>query len=423
MTNHMAPRRTHTKSRKGCQECKRRKVKCDEGTPACFNCARRGMICSLSTAASAPATSPDSCSLSDSDRRRTSGAAGLPGTAGPGLLSVELAHPCLTPRLSIAETWGQGLELMHHYCTVTAPSMAYRLDMQHVWRTVLPGLAYASPFLMHGILAAAAMHKAHLLLARRRAYADLAVYHQTAGLEGFRAALTKLDAGATDWEPSFCFAAIMVLTMCWQPAGSHGEAGDGQPVALTPGALDLFVFIRGVWAVMEPSEAQILDTPLAPLAGHGLSHRLDPSSFNKSTLRFSILPEDMFDALDDTSTFYETTLDGPSRHDYVNAVHLLRRAVWLVAGAGAQPESHMVMFIPYKVEDGLRLDIVACRPHAMVFLAHFAVLLRALETRFWYFGGLAKRMFAVVDESLARFPVHLHAVLWQRRHVFESYES
>ncbi|KAL5593603.1 hypothetical protein FOBRF1_012705 [Fusarium oxysporum] len=31
---------SHTKSRKGCQQCKKRKVKCDEQRPACFNCSR-----------------------------------------------------------------------------------------------------------------------------------------------------------------------------------------------------------------------------------------------------------------------------------------------------------------------------------------------------------------------------------------------
>ncbi|KAM0277450.1 hypothetical protein ACHAQH_005816 [Verticillium albo-atrum] len=377
------------------------------------------MRCSLSTPAAIPAGSPGSASLSDGDRRTAP-----PGSdAGPSLTRVEIANPCLPPRPSIAETWGQGLELMHHYCTVTATSLAFRLDMQHVWRDVIPGMAYATPFLMHGILAVAAMHKAHLVVARRRAYADLAVYHQTAGLEGFRAALAKLDAGDLEWEASFCFAAIMVLGMCWQPPGSHCENGEGVDVALTPGALDVFVFIRGIRAVLRPSQPQMMDTPLAPLAGSGWSQRVDLSTFDTSVLRFSLLPEDIFDALDEASNFYKATLDGQSRQQYLDAMHELRRAACMVSRAGTQPESRMIMFIPYMIEDDMRLDIIACRPHAMVFLAHFAVLLRAMETQFWYFGGLAKRMFGVIDESLSRFPIHLDAVRWQRRHVFESYET
>lgn len=38
-------RRAHTKSRKGCQTCKNRKVRCDEYFPQCRNCTKRGLRC------------------------------------------------------------------------------------------------------------------------------------------------------------------------------------------------------------------------------------------------------------------------------------------------------------------------------------------------------------------------------------------
>lgn len=39
------PRKGHTKSRNGCYNCKRRKIKCQENTPECFNCKRVGLPC------------------------------------------------------------------------------------------------------------------------------------------------------------------------------------------------------------------------------------------------------------------------------------------------------------------------------------------------------------------------------------------
>lgn len=39
------PRKGHTKSRNGCFNCKRRKIKCPENIPECFNCKRLGMSC------------------------------------------------------------------------------------------------------------------------------------------------------------------------------------------------------------------------------------------------------------------------------------------------------------------------------------------------------------------------------------------
>lgn len=43
------PRKGHTKSRNGCINCKRRRVKCPETLPECENCRRLGMKCEYST--------------------------------------------------------------------------------------------------------------------------------------------------------------------------------------------------------------------------------------------------------------------------------------------------------------------------------------------------------------------------------------
>jgi hypothetical protein len=39
------PRKGHTKSRRGCFTCKKRKIKCQETRPMCGNCEKAGMTC------------------------------------------------------------------------------------------------------------------------------------------------------------------------------------------------------------------------------------------------------------------------------------------------------------------------------------------------------------------------------------------
>jgi hypothetical protein len=39
------PRKGHTKSRRGCYSCKRRKIKCQETRPACGHCLKGGIKC------------------------------------------------------------------------------------------------------------------------------------------------------------------------------------------------------------------------------------------------------------------------------------------------------------------------------------------------------------------------------------------
>lgn len=43
--NKPMPRKGHTKSRRGCFNCKRRKIKCQESQPACGNCEKAGIVC------------------------------------------------------------------------------------------------------------------------------------------------------------------------------------------------------------------------------------------------------------------------------------------------------------------------------------------------------------------------------------------
>jgi hypothetical protein len=43
--NKPIPRKGHTKSRRGCFNCKRRKIKCQETQPACGNCEKAGSVC------------------------------------------------------------------------------------------------------------------------------------------------------------------------------------------------------------------------------------------------------------------------------------------------------------------------------------------------------------------------------------------
>lgn len=44
----MPPRLAHKKSRRGCQQCKARRVKCDETHPACTKCTKHGVPCEYS---------------------------------------------------------------------------------------------------------------------------------------------------------------------------------------------------------------------------------------------------------------------------------------------------------------------------------------------------------------------------------------
>lgn len=130
--------------------------------------------------------------------------------------------------------------------------------MQYVWRIIFPEIAYDSPFLMHGILTLAALHKAHLVPSERERYIELATSHQNTGLAGFRALLHTVNDG--NWKPFFCFASLVVFYVSSLPVCMDSEAKPESNI------FSIFIFIRGVRAILEPFQKHLRNTIFAPLS-------------------------------------------------------------------------------------------------------------------------------------------------------------
>lgn len=108
-------RRPHSKSRRGCATCKKRRVKCDETHPICKNCQHLDLECSFSTNAPAPFVQ--------------------------GSLNI------------------MDIRLFHHYTTIVWKTIvAAGISNDEIWSKDVPELAFEYPFLMHSILTFSATH-------------------------------------------------------------------------------------------------------------------------------------------------------------------------------------------------------------------------------------------------------------------------
>ncbi|OHE96014.1 hypothetical protein CORC01_08707 [Colletotrichum orchidophilum] len=403
----MATRRSHTKSRTGCRDCKRRKVKCDEAYPSCFNCSRHGILCSLSASQPSPANfTPQRSNITPSVN-------GLSPEAPYHFLDAAVDHGRLRSPAPSINHWGHGLELMHHYTLVTANTLSIRPDMQNVWRVTIPEIGYDCPFVMHGILTIAALHKAYLIPSARDKYLDLATSHQNAGIEGFRAQLPTVDD--TDWKPLFCFASLVVSYVASLPVRTQHH------LESEPDILGVFILVRGVRTILEPYQRRLVNTEFAPMATGIWTADPDDPSFTHPPLHRSPLPPDVFEALQGLYDFFQENLDDTAGDEYGTAVKELEKAVYFMAHAGANPETGMIFFWPYVISENIMADIRAKNPYSMVLLAYFGVFLCVLEPRFWFLRGWSRCLFAMVDVQLAGHPVLLEAVKWPRKQVFEFY--
>ena len=87
------------------------------------------------------------------------------------------------------------LELMHHYSTLTCFTMTDQSASCSIWQTDIPKLALEHPFLMHGLLALAAMHIHQTTIppnTGQAVYSEVASVHQDLALAAYRSQLQSI---------------------------------------------------------------------------------------------------------------------------------------------------------------------------------------------------------------------------------------
>ncbi|KAI1072685.1 hypothetical protein LB507_003430 [Fusarium sp. FIESC RH6] len=412
----MASRRTHTKSRTGCLNCKRRKVKCDEARPSCFHCKRHGVECSLSLPSS----------INESGETYTPNLPDLTPSTPGSLENIQVDSPAHfqdythpNPADQIApfpahELWARDCELMHHYCTVTAESLSIRKDLIYVWSVAIPRLGYQDPFVMHGILAIAAAHKAYMVPASRKTYLPLADYHQTLGSEGYRRQLQNFDP--SNWMPIFGFASVVVLHMLTLSMRSENGVLEN-PIN---NIIEVASLVRGIRTTLEPVLGRIVRTEFAPVVFGiwPLNHNEEEESY--PSLENTVLPVDSWVALKRLRAFQESDIPANGLQHYAAALDKLETSVRLLAAAGAHTEAGAVQFWLYAIDDSVLLDLAARRSHALLLFAYWLVHWAVLERKFWYLRGWSRQIMNKIEEALIGRTMFLEMLHWPKQKVAES---
>ncbi|KAI1964718.1 hypothetical protein LOZ58_001405 [Ophidiomyces ophidiicola] len=237
----MPPRRPHKKSRNGCDQCKRRRVKCDEDGPPCTQCRRREIACAFSRPASTAVSSP---SVPPSQPHELEQQQHEPQREPPEMVQGELDREVERPLARQAAL--RDLELMHHFATDTYRSLCIEDSEQHAWQIVLPRKALGYDFLMDGMLALAALHRASALPAPAAlSYVDTALQYYNRALAPFRRALDTITP--VNCEPLLAHSVITTalgLALPHTPAG--GDDASRDPRSPTEHIVFVFELLQGV---------------------------------------------------------------------------------------------------------------------------------------------------------------------------------
>ncbi|CAG9990080.1 unnamed protein product [Clonostachys byssicola] len=404
-------RRPHRKSRGGCKECKRRKIKCDETRPSCFNCTRYSVQCNYAADKSKqdgiwspPAQSSNSPPLDLSSE----GFQQTRDQSSPGFSPFD--SPSIT---QLGQSWGRDLELMHHYCTVTSNTMACQESARHVWRVVFPQMGYVHEFVMHGILSLAALHKAYLIPDKRNVYLTLSSFHHSIGQQTFTSLLP--DVNCSNWQPVFCFATIIiayVMTLSTQPS-CHSQP-ETTPISRV---LELFSVTKGIRSILLPFIPQLNDTRLAPLVTSVWLLSIDGALDPKPSLEQSVLPGDTFNALSCLRHVLCEHTPAYKKADYEKAVATLEISAVQTVCADVNVEVGAVLLWPFFLPDSIIADTRERKPLALVILSYYAVYIHTLDKSYWFLRDWGRRLLNDIEKHIGDAELFRELLEWPRRHI------
>ncbi|KAL4797206.1 hypothetical protein BDV19DRAFT_377653 [Aspergillus venezuelensis] len=277
MDSALPGRRTHRKSRAGCLQCKRRKVKCDEGKPVCHKCTVHGVPCSFNSISrqNIGDLSDSLASTSDHVPERSRQASPAPRS------DMGQPPPALTPipaGLSITD-----LELLHNYMINTCYTLSRVPAIQAVWRDQAPRIGFSAPFVLHAILAVSALHLGHLEPSRRASCIAQARTHHDAAITAVIPNLEQLTS--ENAVALFLFSSLTCIFSC---ATVHGTDEGNFLLLFEQDNLSHWVHLfRGIKTILEHGNDDLTKGTLAPIFRNGdfrTAVRRDPKTLEQGQM-------------------------------------------------------------------------------------------------------------------------------------------
>ncbi|KAL3472568.1 hypothetical protein BJX99DRAFT_213075 [Aspergillus californicus] len=369
----MPSRRSHTKSRNGCKECKRRRVKCNEQYP-CHFCLKSNSVCIYGPQSTEP-----------KDNSPSLGPTGASTSAEIDAITTAVDSSSFT-LFNGANSWCQDLELMHHFTTVVSKTLASRKAVQDVWGIALPREAYSCEYLMHGLLALSASHLATLNSGRVADYTNLSASHLHRALCLYRQVLANISI--TNCVPIFALSSLLVIHVCAQPVLDKSRP-------TVEKLMKLFNMCRGVGTILAPYDVHVLQSSLSSLLHDDYNffntlqrskdiHPTNPQASHVARLR-DLIKRQM---LDDTEESV-----------YFHALSQLEASFDFIQAANKPLEWGMAFVWPVILKQEFLNLLGRLRPVPLVILSYYCMLLCQFND-LWFLDGWAKALLTEIGDTL-----------------------
>ncbi|KAH8593054.1 hypothetical protein B0O99DRAFT_627945 [Bisporella sp. PMI_857] len=363
----MAPKRIHKKSRFGCDQCKKRHVKCDETAPTCKSCATRNTECHYSR----PARPQSSCLVMDSNSTKESTA-----SLGSSLPTVHSAtdsprigpdmHQCFSVGIGFNNTpfclssRQKDLELMHYWFTKTCCS--FTADHADLLRGHVVKEALKHEYLADFIFALTSLHIASETSdpVSAAVYVGAALQYQNNAVPSFHAALHNVTQSNCD-----AIFVSSILTMACSIVSPFLSTGNNDATkSLTESIMLLYDFLNGINSVVNISRHWLNSGPCKAIFSS--RPKFEPQRKDEMTLPIRRLRK-LNNAV--------TGAANPLHETYEHAITQLERCF----------EKDKATAVPWLAMAGKDFanELQKRAPIALMIFVHWGVLLDKLDEMWW----------------------------------------
>ncbi|KAF2018816.1 hypothetical protein BU24DRAFT_430904 [Aaosphaeria arxii CBS 175.79] len=456
----MSTRRTHNKTRLGCGQCKKRRIKCDETHPTCNNCVKKGFDCSFlllapstrltTSITSRPITTPISSTsptskqlahISPSPSRSSTGSSPSTSDSQNDGLSM-IPAPKLLPGIQLKDVFtefrGQLANyhelLLGQYKETTCLTLATDDPGKSAWQVYVPQMANEHSFLIHGIFSVTSLHlsQLHESAPEREKLRNIAADQMNRAIAQFRLELENINKSnapalfACSTLTAVYFFRTSVVDLEEVQAAIPPDIPD-PPVSAIDKSIDsiirTFWALRGALSVLAPGWEWVVDSKMSPVCHRTWwpEHRLPASARAVEEDRRLAQLEKLWTNLGRGNEM---------EHDSLSAALGHLRNTYALVSMLTDPEMEyptMNSPVPYSVDDttvGMLRDRAAIlvwatrlskmfiqmvetkRPEALVVTAHYAVLLGRVRN-VWWMDGLGAGMLRGIAMALGRENLHL----------------
>ena len=309
-----------------------------------------------------------------------------PSSSGISFSTQQLPQPSV-PQQPTDEHLPDALELMHQYTAYTYLTISDSVDFQPIWQHTVPKEALTHDFLMHGILALAALHIAHERPEQEDLYISSALRHHNTAIVSFRSALQQVTE--ENCHAMFAFSTILlVLTLAFAQTGIQ-ERDSIQDL------IQIFTLLQGTCLVLESAMKWITTGPLEPLVRRGLAGR---NRAQEAAQRQDNSTDPAEQALNSLEEYCQRTVESPSSSDaYSLAIGKLRGCA---ARARQNPGDHAAVVGWLVLVNSEYIDSVKNKdPVALVIMGLYGVLLDKLKGEWWILD-MGERIVEAICEQI-----------------------